>query len=153
MATVLTRWIASAVLALGLGAAAMAPTPARAGDDDWVRVVVDVADVIYHSGYPYYRGDYGYRDRLIVVRDHYGRPAYYRNVYRPAYRHGPPYGNAYGYYRNGPGRGYDCNKHGKCKVTYYDARYDHRRDRAYYYDRHHDNDRYYGRRWRDHDDD
>ena len=39
-----------------------------------------------------------------------------------------------------------CNKHGKCKVSYYDPRYD-RNDR---YDR---RDRYYdGRRWRDHDD-
>lgn len=152
MATVLTRWIAPTVLALGLGAtAAMAPGAARAGDDDWVRVIVDVADVIYHSGYPYYRSDYGHRDRLVVVRDRWGHPTYYRNVYRPAYRSGPPYGNAYGYYRNGGGDR-DCNKHGKCKVTYYDSRYDHRRDRVYYYD-HHDRDGYYGRRWRDHDDD
>lgn len=152
MATVLTRWIAPVVLAAGLGATAMAPLPARAGDDDWVRVIVDVADVMYHGGYPYYRSDYGYRDRLVVVRDRWGHPTYYRNVYRPAYRSGPPYGNAYGYYRNGGNR--DCNKHGKCRVTYYDARYDHRGDRVYYYnDRHRDRDRYYDRRWRDRDDD
>ena len=51
MATVLSRWFAPAVLAAGLGVAAMVPSPARA-DDDWARVIVDVADVIYHGGYP-----------------------------------------------------------------------------------------------------
>lgn len=149
MATVLSRWFAPAVLAAGLGIAAMAPTPARA-DDDWARVIVDVADVIYHGGYPYYRHDRGYRDRLIVVHDYRGRPSYYRRVYRA----GPPYGNAYGYW-NGPSRG-KCNKHGRCTTHYYDARYDHRYDRRYYYDRHHRDrydrdDRYYDRRWRDRD--
>lgn len=149
MATVLSRWFAPAVLAAGLGVAAMAPSPARA-DDDWARVIVDVADVIYHGGYPYYRHDRGYRDRLIVVHDYRGRPSYYRRVYRA----GPPYGNAYGYW-NGPGRG-KCNKHGRCTTHYYDARYDHRYDRRYYYDRHHHDrydrdDRYYDRRWRDRD--
>ncbi len=152
MATVLSRWIAPVVLAAGLGAAAMAPTPARA--DDWGRVIVSVADVIYHGGYPYYRYDRGYRDRLVVVHDR-GRPTYYRRVYRA----GPPYGNAYGYW-NAP-RG-NCNKHGKCTTHYYDARrdyryYDHRDDRAYYgdrrwddrrYDRHDHRDRH-DRRWRD----
>jgi len=40
-----------------------------------------------------------------------------------------------------------CNKHGKCKTTYYDPRYDHS------WDRDHDHDRGWwdGRRW--HDDD
>lgn len=152
MATVLSRWFAPAVLAAGLGVAAMAPSPARA-DDDWARVIVDVADVIYHGGYPYYRHDRGYRDRLIVVHDYRGRPSYYRRVYRA----GPPYGNAYGYW-NGPGRG-KCNKHGRCTTHYYDARYDHRYDRRYYYDRdrrdrydrYDRDDRYYDRRWRDRD--
>jgi hypothetical protein len=137
MATVLTRWFAPVVLAAGLGAAAMTPTPARA--DDWARVIVDVADVIYHGGYPYYRYDRGYTERLIVVHDR-GRPNYYRRVYRA----GPPYGNAYGYW-NAP-RG-NCNKHGKCVTRYYDGRYDrhyydHRRDRAYYQDRRWDDRRY-----------
>lgn len=152
MATVLSRWFAPAVLAAGLGVAAMAPSPARA-DDDWARVIVDVADVIYHGGYPYYRHDRGYRDRLIVVHDYRGRPSYYRRVYRA----GSPYGNAYGYW-NGPGRG-KCNKHGRCTTHYYDARYDHRYDRRYYYDRdrrdrydrYDRDDRYYDRRWRDRD--
>lgn len=149
MATVLSRWFAPAVLAAGLGVAAMAPSPARA-DDDWARVIVDVADVIYQGGYPYYRHDRGYRDRLIVVHDYRGRPSYYRRVYRA----GPPHGNAYGYW-NGPGRG-KCNKHGRCTTHYYDARYDHRYDRRYYYDRHRGDrydrdDRYHDRRWRDRD--
>ena len=66
--------------------------------------------------------------------------------YDSRYRSGPPYGNAYGYYRNGPGsRDMKCNKHGKCKVQYYDPRYD--RDR---HDRW-DHDRRDDRRW--HDDD
>lgn len=135
MAAVLNRWFAPMVLAAGLGAAAMVPAPARA--DDLARVIVDVADVIYHSGHPYYRYDRGYRDRLVVVHDYRGRPTYYRRVYRA----GPPYGNAYGYW-NGPGRG-NCNKHGKCVTHYYDARYDRRYDRAYYRDRYdHRDDRY-----------
>lgn len=157
MSTVLTRWVAPVVLAAGFGAvAATAPAPARA--DDLTRVIVDVADVIYHSGNPYYRYDRGYRDRLVVVHDYRGRPTYYRNVYRA----GPPYGNAYGYWNNAP-RG-NCNKHGKCTTHYYDARYDHRHDRRYdrayyrngysnfgYYDRRHDDRRYDRRDRHDHD--
>ena len=54
----LTRLLAPTVLAAGLGLAALAPSPARA-DDDLVRVIVDVADVIYHGGQPYYRHGYG----------------------------------------------------------------------------------------------
>ena len=168
MSTVLTRWVAPVVLAAGLGVfTAAAPAPARA--DDLTRVIVDIADVVYHSGSPYYRYDRGYRDRLIVVNDYRGRPTYYRRVYRA----GPPYGNAYGYY-NAP-RG-NCNKHGKCTTHYYDSRYDHRNDRRYYtrsgyyggsyyqdrrwddrrYDRRYDRrDRHDGdqgnRRWRDDD--
>ncbi|HEY5803830.1 MAG TPA: hypothetical protein VIT90_09080 [Lysobacter sp.] len=164
MATVLSRWLATVVLAAGLGTVAMAPTPAHAGDgDDWARVIVDVADVIYHGGYPYSRYDRGYRDRLIVVHD-YGRPRYYRRVYRA----GPPYGNAYGYYNNRNYNNGKCNKHGKCTTHYYDGRYDHRGDRVYYYsdrDRHdnrYDGNRYVryendrdrdDRRYRHHDDD
>ncbi|MCI4567545.1 hypothetical protein [Lysobacter sp. CFH 32150] len=160
--TILSRWLAPAVLAAGLGFGAMAPAPAQAQDDTLTRVLVDIADVVLRGGVPYYRyGDYGYDDRLIVQRDRYGRLVYYRMVprYQSDYRAGPPYGNAYGYWNNGPGnRKVKCNKHGKCKVTYYDPRYD-RRD---YYDRYYDdrysrydrNDRYWdGRRWRDRDDD
>ena len=129
----LSRYLAPAVLAASLGVAAVAaPAPAQAQSDDLVRVLVDVADVVLRSGQPYYRyGDY---------------------------RQGPPYGNAYGYQRN---RGYPvtgqrnmkCNKHGKCKVEYYDARYD-RDGRHRYGNVRYDNyGRWWdGRRWRDRDD-
>ena len=145
----LSRWFAPAVLAAGLGFGAMTPAPVQA-QDSLTRVLVDVADVVLRSGVPYYRyGDYGYNDRLVAGRDRYGRLVYYRTVprgYDSRYRSGPPYGNAYGYYRNGPGsRDMKCNKHGKCKVQYYDPRYD--RDR---HDRW-DHDRRDDRRW--HDDD
>ncbi len=163
MSTV-SRWIAPAVLAAGLGVAALSPTPAHAqSGDDLVRVIVDVADVVLRGNTPYYRNsDYGYDDRLSVERDRYGRPVYYRQVPRQHdYRSGPPYGNAYGYHRNAPNRQVKCNKHGKCKTTYYDARHDHdgrrydnRYDNRYYsYDRN-DRDGRHGRdrnRWGDHD--
>lgn len=135
----LSRFLAPTTLAVALGFGAMAPAPAQAqSGDELVRILVDVADVVLRGGVPYYRyGDYGYDDRLIASRDRHGRVVYYRTVPRH-YRSGPPYGNAYGYYRNGPGSNkVKCNKHGKCKVTYYDARYD--RDR-------------YDRDWRDRDD-
>ena len=148
----LSRYLETEVLAASLGAAAVAaPAPAQAQSDDLMRVLVNVADVVLRGNQPYYRyGDYGYDDRLVMQRDRYGRPVYYRYVPRDAYysRSGPPHGNAYGYNRN---RGYPvtgqrnmkCNKHGKCKVAYYDPRYD--RDGRH--------DRYYDdRRWRDHDD-
>ena len=154
MAMSLSRYFAPAVLAASLGlAAVVAPAPAQAQSDDLVRVLVNVADVVMRGDTPYYRnGNYGYNDRLIAQRDRYGRVVYYRNVPNTQYRNGPPYGNAYGYYRNGPGasnRNVKCNKHGKCKTTYYDPRHD--RDGRYGYnarmDRHDD------RRWRDQDDD
>jgi len=159
--TALSRWLAPFVLAAGFGAVAMVPAPARA--DDLARVIVDIADVIVRNNTPYYRyGNFGYGDRLIVVRDRYGRPTYYRNVprytdygYRSGYRSGPPYGVAHGYYNKR-----DCKHNGKCRATYYDPRYDRRNDYRYsrYDDRYHryDHDRDYrydGRRWRDRDDD
>lgn len=106
--TILSRWLAPAVLAAGLGLGAMAPAPAQAQNDDLVRVIVDVADVIFRGGYPYYRYDqrYGYNDRLIVVRDRYRGPVYYRYVprtvyYRDTRYRNPPYGVAHGYWRDG----------------------------------------------------
>ena len=130
----LTKMLAPAVLAAGLGMAAIAaPAPAQAQSDDLVRVLVNVADVVLRGDTPYYRhGNYGYNDRLVMQRDRYGNPVYYRYVPRNAsYRQGPPYGNAYGYYRNGPGKAdTKCNKKGKCKTTYYDPRHD--RDGRYW---------------------
>lgn len=138
----LSRWLAPLVIAAGFGTMGLAPSTARADSgDDLVRVLVDVADVVLRGEQPYYRnGNYGYNDRLIVVRDDRGHPRYYRNVPRRAYV------NNYGHSRYGRSSGYrghgerevKCNKHGKCKVktqtTYYDPRYD--RDRRGR--RHHD---------------
>ena len=100
---ILSRWLAPALLAAGLGIGTMTPAPVQA--QDLTRVLVDIADVVLRGGQPYYRnGDYGYDDRLIATRDRYGRVVYYRNVPRHTQqRQGPPYGNAHGYYRNGPG--------------------------------------------------
>lgn len=126
----LPRWLAPAVLASSLGMAALMPGTARASDD-LVRVLVDVADVIYHSGQPYYRyGDYGRYDRVVIVRDRYHRPTYYRYVPRDyrAYHRGPPYGRAYGY-------------HGKHKYKHKKSHSDYR-----YYERY---GRYDGRDRRD----
>lgn len=157
MAT-LTRLFAPVVLAAGFGAAAsLAPAPARASDD-LARILVDVADVVFRSGQPYYRyGNYGYDDRLIVVRDRYGRPTYYRTAPPVAYRPGPPYGKAHGYWKKHGAR-HDqrvrCDSRGRCVTQYYDPRYDRRYDNRYY-DRGwvgYRGDRYWdGRRWRDDD--
>lgn len=126
----LSRWLAPLVIAAGFGTMALAPSTARADSgDDLIRVLVDVADVVLRGDQPYYRnGNYGYNDRLIVVRDDRGRPRYYRDVprrsYANHYRRAPAY-------RGHGDRDVKCNKHGKCKVktqtTYYDPRYD--RDR------------------------
>ena len=128
----LTRMIAPVALAAGFGLGALAVPQQAQAQDSLSRVIVDVADVILRGGQPYYRyGEYAPRDRLIVERDRHGRPIYYRTVDRRA---GPPHGNAWGYYRNGPGsrqvygqRDVKCDRKGKCKTTYYDPRYD--RDR------------------------
>ncbi|GAB2626286.1 hypothetical protein [Novilysobacter erysipheiresistens] len=149
----LSRLLAPVVFAAGLGMAALSPMPAQAqSGDDLVRVLVDVADVMFRSGAPYYRhGNYGHDDRLIVVRDRYGRPVYYRQVRRG--HDGYDRHRNYGQYRSQQVRSRKCNKHGKCKVTYYDPRHD--RDRYSHYDRHDRNDRYrwQARQWRDRDDD
>lgn len=137
---ILTRWIAPVVWAAGIGTGALAMPQQALAQDTLRRVLVDVADVILWGGQPYYRyGNYGPNDRLIVQWDRYGHPIYYRTVHRV----GPPYGHAYGYYRNGlvSRNNVKCNKQGKCKATYYDPRYDRY---GYYRD---------DRRWRDRDGD
>ena len=71
-------------------------------------------------------------------------------------RVGPPYGNAWGYWNNGPGaRRVQCNRNGNCTVRYYDARYDRRGYGRYdhgRYDRHRYDRRWDDRRWHDRDD-
>lgn len=142
---VLTRWLAGTALAAGLGMATLvAPMPAQAQSDDLTRVIVDVADVIFRGGYPYYRyGDYGYNDRLIVDRDRYGRPLYYRVASR-GYRDGPPYGKAHGYWKKHSQSRVRCDRYGRCVTRYYDPRYDRRAYDRYYDNRHYryDGDRY-----------
>jgi hypothetical protein len=146
----ISRWIAPAALAASLAIGAFTPAPAHAQSYDLTRAIVDIADVVFRGNQPYYRyGDYGQDDRLVMSRDRYGRPVYYRvvsngydnyNGYNPAYRTGysaPPYGRAYGYRGQAPGR-VKCNSHGKCKTEYYDPRYD----------RHDRDDRDDDRRWR-----
>lgn len=141
-----SRWLAPSVLAIAMGFGfAMPAAPAQA--QDLGRVLVDIADVVFQSGVPYYRyGNYNASDRLVVQTDRYGRPVYYRYA-PPAYqgRQGQPYGNAYGYWNNGRDnrdrdRDVSCNKHGKCKVTYYDRRYDHDGHRWWDGHRWHDDD-------------
>lgn len=135
----LARMLAPAVLAAGLGLAALTPSQARA-DDDLVRVLVGIADVVYHGGHPYYRhGHYGPHDRLIVVRDRYHRPTYYRHVPRVVYYAPPRHAPAYGYYKK------PSHHHRDHYVRYDDRRYrdhdryDHRHDRRDdRYDRRHD---------------
>ena len=127
------RWLAPAALAAALGAAALAPMPAKAQSADLVRTIVDIADVVMRGNQPYYRhGDYGHDDRLVAGRDRYGRTVYYRVAdTRHGYDRGaPPYGHAYGYRDDNPRRA-KCNRNGKCKVEYYDARRDQRRHRGW----------------------
>ena len=140
MATpILTRWLAPAVFAAGLGFGALTtPSTAQARDDELVRVLVSVADVVINGGYPYYRygPHYGYDNRLVVVYDRYRRPTYYRYVPRRVYVAAPP---PYGHYRAPP-------KHYRPDDRYYDVRYGYR-DRYDRHDRRYDRD---DRRWRRH---
>jgi len=119
----LPRLFAPVMLAAALGVAALMPGKAQASDN-LVRELVDVADVIYHSGQPYYRdGNYGRYDRVVIVRDRYHRPDYYRYVpreHRVVYRNGPPYGYAHGHYRERPRYYYRHDR--------YSDRYDRRQD-------------------------
>ena len=139
--TSLSRMFAPALLAAGLGFGAMIPAPVQA-QDNLARVLVDIADVVFRSGDPYYRhGNYGYKDRLVMGRDRYGRRVYYRVV--PSYDNYNRYNVDYRVpYAGGYDRRVKCNKHGKCKVEYYDPRH----DRNGYYGRHDDR-----RRWHDGD--
>lgn len=166
--TLLSRWFAPAALAVGLGLGAMPPAMAQS-PDDLVRVLVNVADVVFRGSTPYYRqGDYGYDDRLTVQRDRYGRPLYYRSVPRGVYYGNNGYNTSYngynnnGYantayrYNNPANRRVKCNNNGNCKVEYYDPRYDnkgHNTQSRYDRDSRGRNDRSQGRGHDDDDDD
>ncbi|MDR6992954.1 hypothetical protein [Luteimonas sp. 3794] len=130
----LTRWFAPGLLAAGLSAAAFAPAPAQAqSNDDLVRVIVDVADVVLRGNQPYYRGDYN--NRLLVSYDNRGRPVYYRTAPRyntPHYRNGPPrHAPAHGWRNQQQVRRETCDRRGRCTVQYYDPRQDRSRDRRW----------------------
>lgn len=130
------RWVAPLVLATGLTVAALVPNPAHAQDDQRVRVIVDAADVVVRGGQPYYRyGGYRDSDRIVIGRDRYGRPIYYRIVDRRDWRdrdRDDRYGHRRHYRRPAyPAYGHDptarrvtCNNVGNCTVTYYDPRFD-----------------------------
>lgn len=160
-----TRWLGPTALAAALALTAFAaPAPADAAEPK-VRVIVDLGDVIFRSGHPYYRhGNYGYDDRLIVQRDRRGRPVYYRYAPRDHHYGNPPYGNAYGHRDHNLRERRICDSRGRCRVEYYDPRYDRRYGDSRYDDRyysHHDrrwddrrryDDRRYGKRDDDDDD-
>lgn len=126
------RWLAPAALAAVLAAAALVPAPAKAQSADLVRTIVEISDVAFRGNQPYYRhGDYGTDDRLVAGRDRDGRTVYYRVAdTRYGYDRHQRDVPAYGYYGN-DARRTKCNRNGKCKVEYYDARQDQRRYRGW----------------------
>ncbi|KAF1687377.1 hypothetical protein B1992_05240 [Pseudoxanthomonas broegbernensis] len=86
-----SAWMFAALLSLSLGAgAAAAVVPLRAeATDVQVRVLVDVADLIFRSGHPYYY-ERGYYQPVVIEYDPWRRPVYYRYVARPVVVHVPP---------------------------------------------------------------
>ncbi|AKC88346.1 hypothetical protein WQ53_10605 [Pseudoxanthomonas suwonensis] len=88
-----SAWIRGALLAGALGAsAALLPAKAQAADVQ-VRLLVDVADLIFRSGRPYYY-DHGHYHPVVVEYDRWHRPVYYRYAPPPPpvviYRSAPP---------------------------------------------------------------
>ncbi len=128
------RALMAPLLAAGLGLAALLPAPqARAAD---IRVFVDLGDLVFRAGVPYYRYGGAY-DRVFVEYDRYGRPYYYRRMPdRVVYRYAPPppRGHAWGYWENGPGS-WRCNRYNRCywdaraRVDWREVRHDRREDR------------------------
>lgn len=114
-------WMRGALLAAALAAAATLLPAARAqAADVQVRVLVDVADLIFRSGRPYYH-DRGYYQPVVVEYDRWHRPVYYRYAPRPVvvYQAPPRYYAPPRHYHAPPPRHY--------RVGYDDRRYD--RDR------------------------
>ena len=116
-------WLAPAVLATGLGFGAMAPAHAQ----DLTRVLVDVADVVFNNGTPYYRyGENANNAPLVVGRDAYGRPVYYRQL---PYNGNNPYGNA-GYGANPYTQRGAYDRYGRPVYDQYGRRIDYSRNYA-----------------------
>ncbi|WP_372016306.1 hypothetical protein [Pseudoxanthomonas sp. 10H] len=131
-----TGWARGALLAAALaGAAALLPAPKAQAADVQVRVLVDVADLIFRSGRPYYYDD-GYYQPVVVEYDRWRRPVYYRYEPRPVvvYRPAPRYYAPPRHYHPAP-------------RPHYRVSYDDRYDR---YDRH-DGHRHHGKKGKGHD--
>lgn len=126
-----------------------APGQAKAQtSDEIVRTLVQLADVVFRNGQPYYR--YGPNEPLMMGRDQYGRTVYYRAQGYEQYPYTYPQmgSNAYGrtvYYGTQDYQNYSpygsvgprhsttrCNTNGWCTQTYYDPRYDRTRRSPYY---------------------
>ena len=76
-------WWRGALLTAALaGTAALVPAQRAHAADVQVRVLVDVADLIFRSGRPYYH-DRGYYHPVVVEYDRWHRPVYYRYEPRP----------------------------------------------------------------------
>lgn len=136
-----SAWIRGALLAAALaGAATLLPAGQAQAADVQVRVLVDVADLIFRSGRPYYY-DEGYYQPVVVEYDRWRRPVYYRYAPPPrpvvVYRPAPPRYYAPPHYRVSYGdRYYDRDRH-------HHDRHDHRGKKG----RGHDKRR--GRDWDD----
>jgi len=128
-------WMRGALLAVALaGAATLLPANKAQAADVQVRVLVDVADLIFRSGRPYYY-DEGYYQPVVVEYDRWRRPVYYR--------YGPPPRPVVVYRPAPPPRYYAPPPH-------YRVSYD---DRYRYYDRddRHDRHDHHGKKGRGHD--
>ncbi len=116
-----TAWMRGALLAAALaGAATLLPAARAHATDVQVRVLVDVADLVFRSGRPYYH-ERGYYQPVVVEYDRWRRPVYYRYAPRPVvvYQAPPRYYAPPRHYHAPPPRHY--------RVGYDDHRYD--RDR------------------------
>ena len=116
-------WLPATLLALALGGAAAAMPGQASAADVQVRVLVDVADLIFRSGRPYYY-DQGYYQPVVIEYDRWHRPVYYRYSPRPVVVHAPPR-----YYAPPPPRHYAPPPHYRAGYRYSDRR-DWRDDRG-----------------------
>lgn len=141
----MSHWLAPVVLGVAAAGASMMPATAHAqSGGDLIRILVNASDVIVRGGHAYDRhnSNYGYNDRLVVGRDRYGRPLYYRNAPRYGSSYGSSYGSGYAYgnqYQNGQQQT-RCDSRGRCSTQYYDSRYSRGNGHGAY------DNRYYGGR-------
>ena len=118
-------WMRGALLAVALaGAASVLPARQAHAADVQVRVLVDVADLVFRSGHPYYY-EQGHYQPVVVEYDRWRRPVYYRYgppprpvvVYRPVpphhYHAAPHYRVSYDDHHHGHGYGHDHHHGGK----------------------------------------